>query len=190
VGGGTGMVSFGFKGGIGTSSRVLDPDEGSYTVGVLVMTNVGDCRDLRVDGLPVGRELVPFSTEARARYGSIIAVIATDAPLSSHQIARLCKRVGLGIGRVGSYAAHGSGEIVLGFSTANCIPRKAAARTFTLLSLVDDAMNPLYQAAIEATEEAVLNALFAGSTTTGHSGHVVPGLPVDELVSRWKDARG
>ena len=189
VGGGTGMMSFGFKGGIGTSSRVLAANEGGYTVGVLVMTNVGEARDLRVDGVPVGPHLVPHSTDARSRYGSIITVVATDAPLTPHQINRLCKRAALGIGRTGSYAAHGSGEIVVGFSTANTVPRHTPARTYTMTLLADDAMNPLYQAVLEATEEAILNGLCAAEAMVGRSGHVVPALPLEHMAAHWHAAR-
>lgn len=191
VGGGTGMVAFGFKGGIGTSSRVLAPDEGAYTVGVLVMANFGDPADLRIDGLPIGPHIAHLAAPPRKRYGSIIAVVATDAPLGNHALDRLCKRVALGIGRVGSYAAHGSGEIVLGFSTANTVPRHPAARTFTLELLAAYAMDPLYQAAIEATEEAILNAMCLAVDTVGFAGNRVPALPLDaigELYHRYRGA--
>ncbi len=189
VGGGTGMLCFGFKGGIGTASRVLTADEGGYTVGVLVMSNFGDAEDLRVDGLPVGPALARHALPRRSRYGSIIAVVATDAPLGNRALDRLCKRVALGIGRVGSYAAHGSGEIVIGFSTANTVPRRPSGRTFTLTLLADHAVNPLYQAAIEATEEAILNALCMAGTMVGFEGRTVPGLPLDALqqvVARFR----
>src|SRR5204862_4631416 len=119
VGGGTGMMTCGFKGGMGTSSRRLSQEQGGYTVGVLVMSNFGLREDLRVDGIPVGRMLAPSFAHIdtrRSNYGSIIAVLATDAPLHAHQLTRLSKRVALGIGRSGSFAAHNSGEIVVAFS--------------------------------------------------------------------------
>ena len=184
VGGGTGMVTCDFKGGIGTSSRKLPQVEGGYTVGVLVMSNFGHMRDLRMDGVPVGEILEPHFFDVhkrRVNYGSIISVIATDAPLLPHQICRLCKRVALGIGRVGSHAAHGSGEIVVGFSTANKIPRvtrKMVARTKFLL---DPRINPLYRAAVEATEEAILNALCMATNMEGPDGRVAPALPLADV---------
>src|SRR6185295_15807145 len=130
VGAGTGMVTCDFKSGIGTSSRRV-PSEGleeDYTVGVLVLSNFGVCRNLRVDGVPIGELLEPEYKDLGKRtysYGSIICIVATDAPLLSNQIGRLCKRAALGIGRCGSYAAHGSGEIVVGFSTGNKVPRQS-----------------------------------------------------------------
>jgi D-aminopeptidase len=192
VGGGTGMVTCDLKGGIGTSSRRLAEDDGGYTVGVLVMSNFGRLEDLRVDGLPVGRVLAGELGELRRRrsiYGSIIAVIATDAPLMTHQINRLCKRVALGIGRVGSYAAHGSGEIVLGFTTANTVPRVMVSRVHHVSILADRFIDPLYQAAIECTEEAILNALCAGETMSGVNNHVVPALPLERVAKIWQVAR-
>ena len=184
VGGGTGMITCDLKAGIGTSSRRLPPEEGGYTVGVLVMSNFGELPDLRVDGVPVGALLAPEMaayTRRRHNYGSIIAVVATNAPLLTHQIARLCKRVALGIGRCGSYAAHGSGEIVLGFSNANTVPRDTEKMVYRMKILLDTRMNPLYQAAIEATEEAILNALCAAGPMVGHSGNTAPALPLDRL---------
>lgn len=185
VGGGTGMVSFDLKGGIGTASRVLPAADGGYTLGVLVMTNVGRLEDLRVDGLPVGLELSPLIPDHSRRpnlYGSIIAVMATDAPLLTSQLNRVCKRMALGLGRVGSYAAHGSGEIIMGFSTANAIPRGRDARVHTLRTLAEWGVDPLYQAAIEATEEAVVNALCMATTTDGVDGRVSYALPLEALV--------
>jgi len=186
VGGGTGMITCDFKAGIGTASRKLPVHEGGYVVGVLVMSNFGRREDLRVDGVPVGRVL---DRELRERgyhdreslYGSIIAVVATNAPLLAQQLARVCKRAALGIGRVGSYAAHGSGEIILGFSTGNLIPRQIRGMTYKLEALLDERMNALYRATIEATEEAIINALCAGRTMVGRAGHVVPGLPHDRV---------
>lgn len=188
VGGGTGMVAFDLKGGIGTSSRVLPPEEGGYTLGVLVMSNVGRLEDLRIDGRPVGAAIArerPPGMRRPGLYGSIIAVLATDAPLSTHQINRVCKRVSLGIGRVGSYAAHGSGEIVVGFSTANKVPRGRAQRTYQMTLLADQHIDPLYRAAIECTEEAMLNAMCVAGAMTGRLGHRVDALPLDWLRAYW-----
>ena len=193
VGGGTGMVSFDLKGGIGTSSRVLSEEQGGYTLGVLVQTNCGRLEDLRVDGVPVGPWIARRRDESWARReridGSIIAVLATDAPLNTHQLNRLCKRVALGIGRVGSYAAHGSGEIILGFSTANRVPRLRTVRTYQMTLLADGWLDPLYKAVMECTEEAILNALCMAVTTDGVDGRVVPALPYDALLEAWRRAR-
>lgn len=184
VGGGTGMMTCDFSGGIGTSSRVLARRDGGYTIGVLVMSNFGRMADLRMDGLAVGRALAPLfekGSKRRRSYGSIIAVAATDAPLSSHQLQRLAKRVGIGIGRAGSYAAHHSGEIVLAFSTANRVPRASGRRTYRLTLLQDAYIDPVYVAAVEATEEAILNALCMARTMDGVNGHVAPALPLDRV---------
>lgn len=188
VGGGTGMVTCDLSGGIGTSSRRLPDDDGGYTLGVLVMSNVGRLADLRVDGVDVGRRIEPSFAELRKRrslYGSIIVVLATDAPLATHQLGRVCKRAALGIGRLGSYAAHGSGEIVIGFSTANTVPRESGAREHTLRMLSDRFIDPLYAAAIECTEEAILNALCVARDMTGVDDHFVPALPHEALVDAW-----
>jgi D-aminopeptidase len=185
VGGGTGMICCDFKGGIGTASRKLSDDDGGYTVGILVMTNFGEMRDLRVDGIPVGRMIEQKYLPKQRRidnYGSIIVVLATDAPLLQHQIARLCKRSALGVGLTGSYAAHGSGEIMIGFSTANRIPRDTDATVVRMDVMLNSALNTLYEATIEATHEAIINALFAAETTSGRDGHTSPELP-QEIVS-------
>ncbi len=190
VGGGTGMICCDFKSGIGTSSRKLPQEFGGYTIGVLVMNNFGHMRDLRVAGFPVGTVL-----EARYRampkrklnYGSIIAVVATDAPLSTHQLGRISKRVALGIGRAGSIAAHGSGEIILAFSTANTVPRVTDKMIYRMKMLLDPRLDPLYAAAIEATEEAILNSLTMARDLDGPNGNS-PALPlaeVKELLDRW-----
>jgi D-aminopeptidase len=184
VGGGTGMITCDFKGGIGTSSRRVPMFEGEYTVGVLVMSNFGRMEDLRMDGIPVGAELVAHFHEVKKRvtsYGSIIAVACTDAPLWTHQLTRLCKRVALGIGRVGSYAAHGSGEIILGFSTANKVPRATAEKVHHLEMLPDERMDPLYAAVIEATEEAILNSISMATEMEGVNYHFSPALPLNEV---------
>jgi D-aminopeptidase len=184
VGGGTGMITCDFKGGIGTSSRKLPESHGGYTLGVLVMSNFGKMHNLRVGGLPLGEVLEErFHAQPRRQdsYGSIIAVVATDAPLLPNQISRLCKRVGLGIGRVGSYAAHGSGEIVVGFSTANIIPRRTKKMVTKVKLLLDQRLDPLYEAVMEATEEAILNAMCMAGPMTGINGHSCPALPLDEV---------
>lgn len=180
VGGGTGMITCDFKSGIGTASRRLPPAWG-YTLGVLVMSNFGHMNGLRIGGYPVGEFLEPYYAKLsrrQASYGSIICVIATDAPLMTHQLNRLAKRAALGIGRMGSYAAHGSGEIVLAFSTANKIPRDSARMTFRAKFLVDERMNPLYEAVIECTEEAILNSLCMARGMEGANGNYCPPLPL------------
>jgi D-aminopeptidase len=190
VGGGTGMITCDFKAGIGTSSRKLPPVFGGYTLGVLVMSNFGKMHNLRVAGLPVGEVLAEKFKDTprrRASYGSIIAVVATDAPLLPHQLHRLCKRVALGIGRVGSYAAHGSGEIVVGFSTANVVPRRTRKMVYKMKLLLDQRLDPLYEAVMEATEEAILNSMCMATPMSGVHGHFVPALPLDE-VRRFVDA--
>jgi D-aminopeptidase len=195
VGGGTGMITCDFKAGIGTSSRKLPEALGGYTVGVLVMSNFGVMRQLRVGGLPVGEVLETRyrSLPRRERnYGSIIAVIATDAPLATHQLNRLAKRAALGIGRVGSTAMHGSGEIVLAFSTANQVPRETRKMVYRMKILLDQRLDPLYEAVIEATEESILNALCMARDMDGASGNVSRALPladVKELVARWAEER-
>jgi D-aminopeptidase len=184
VGGGTGMITCDFKAGIGTSSRKLPESHGGYTLGVLVNSNFGKMHNLRVGGLPLGEVLEErFEKQLRRQdsYGSIIAVVATDAPLLPNQISRLCKRVGLGIGRVGSYAAHGSGEIVVGFSTANVIPRRTKKMVTKVKLLLDQRLDPLYEAVMEATEEAILNAMCMAGPMSGINGHTCPALPLDEV---------
>lgn len=184
VGGGTGMITCDFKGGIGTSSRQLPKSLGGYVVGILVMSNFGHMTDLKVDGIPVGKVLSPHYHDTIKRqksYGSIIAVMATNAPLLPHQINRLCKRVSLGIGRVGSYAAHGSGEIILGFSTANKVPREGKKHLYRMDILMDEAMDPLYQAVIEATEESILNSMCMATDMLGVNDHFCPAIPLEPL---------
>jgi D-aminopeptidase len=184
VGGGTGMITCDFKAGIGTASRKLPEVQGGYTLGVLVMSNFGKMHNLRVGGMPVGEVLAEKFRHVPRRgvtYGSIIAVVATDAPLISHQLNRLCKRVALGIGRVGSYAAHGSGEIVVGFSTANVIPRRTRKMVYKMKLLLDQRLDPLYEAVMEATEEAILNSMCMAEPMTGINGNHCPSLPLEEV---------
>ena len=186
VGAGTGMVSYGFKGGIGTSSRRLPDSEGGYTIGVLVNANHGRRPELAMDGVPVGRlyEAVPPVAQALSpgqSEGSIIIIIATDAPLDSRQLTRLAKRAALGLARTGSTARHGSGDFMLAFSTANVIPHYPKDRTYTLTQLADTHMNPLITATVEATEEAILNALTMATTVVGRDGHRVEAISLTRL---------
>lgn len=192
VGAGTGMVAFDLKSGIGTSSRLIHVANHEYTVGVLVLSNVGRYEDLCIDGLPVGRFLrAPHEEHERRRslYGSIITVVATDCPLSVHQLNRLCKRAALGIGRSGSYAAHGSGEIILGFSTANALPRREDVDFYNINVIADRYLDPFYQACIESTEEAIINALCMAEPMTGLAGRYVPALPLTELAELFGSRR-
>ncbi len=184
VGAGTGMLTCDFAGGIGTSSRRVRLPSLECTIGVLVLSNFGKMRDFRVDGIPVGAMLADSYDPARQRrrsYGSIIAIVATDAPVMSAQLVRIAKRAALGIGRVGSYAAHGSGEIVVAFSTSNLVPRESPDMIAELRILLDSALDPIYQATVEATEEAILNAVCMSSGQTGRDGRHAPALPLEEL---------
>jgi len=186
VGGGTGMICCDFKAGTGTSSRKVAIGSGRYTVGVLVQSNFGVSHDLRMNGIPVGllfnQEFKEIAMDRRVNnYGSIIVVIATDAPLWESQLSRLCKRAALAIGRCGSFAAHGSGEIILGFSTANKVPRETKKGTTRIELMLNESMNPLYEATIEATEEAIYNSICAAQTMVGFKGRKVLALPLDWL---------
>jgi D-aminopeptidase len=175
VGGGTGMVCNEFKGGIGTASRVLTAKYGGYTVGVLVQCNYGQRDQLRVAGVPVGRE-IPGTPVWGDDVGSIIVVVATDAPLLSTQLRRVAKRVALGLGRNGSFSGNGSGDIFIAFSTANS--GAAAADGVRQISMLpNDRINPIFIATVQATEEAVINAMIAADTMTGVDGHTVTALP-------------
>jgi D-aminopeptidase len=178
VGGGTGMICFEFKGGTGTSSRRLAESLGGYTVGVLVQCNFGTRDLLRIAGVPVGRE-IPKTPERDDR-GSIIVVVATDAPLLPHQMKRIARRVTLGLGRLGSISGNGSGDIFIAFSTANAGAGLARDVTTTRM-LPNERMNALFEATVQATEEAVVNAMVAARTMTGINGHTVEALPPDRL---------
>ncbi len=177
VGGGTGMTSFGFKGGIGTSSRKV---LGDFHMGVLVMANTGSRDLLRMDGVPVGKEIRGFRHRTE-KTKSIILVAATDAPLLPYQLHKIAKRVGLGLAQTGSYSHTESGDIILAFSTGNKILRNDS-RPFRPIRVIDDfALCPLYQATVEATQEAILNALTAARTTTGRDGNTAYGIPLDQV---------
>jgi len=179
VGGGTGMVCNEFKGGIGTSSRVLSAEAGGYTVGVLVQCNYGSRQQLRVAGINVGRE-IPEHTVWQKDVGSIIVVVATDAPLIPTQLKRIAKKVSLGLGRDGSYSGDGSGDIFIAFSTAN--PGAVGAKGLHQLTMLpNDSLDPIFLATVQATEEAVINAMVAARTMTGINNHTVIALPQDRL---------
>jgi D-aminopeptidase len=185
VGGGTGMICNGFKGGIGTSSRKLAAADGGYVLGVLVQCNYGRRPNLRIAGIPVGREIEgddPYGwmPSDHAELGSIIVVVATNAPLLPHQLKRIARRVSLGIGRTGSIAGNGSGDIFIAFSTAN--PGASEIKhVVDVKMLPNDSLDPLFAATVEATEEAIDNAMVAAEDMTGIDGHHVRALPHDKL---------
>lgn len=179
VGGGTGMVCNEFKGGIGTSSRALPANQGGYTVGVLVQCNYGTRNQLRIAGVPVGREINDH-TVTGDDIGSIIVVVATDAPLIPTQLRRMAKRVALGLGRLGSFSGDGSGDLFMAFSTAN--PGASDPQGVRQLQMLpNERINPLFLATVEATEEAVVNAMVAAETMTGIDHHTVQALPHERL---------
>jgi D-aminopeptidase len=185
VGAGTGTVCFNVKGGIGTASRLLPPRLGGFTVGVLVQTNYGGV--LQINGAPVGVELGNYylmSARGNSPDGSCMVVVATDAPVDARNLKRLAARAILGLGRTGSSGSNGSGDYVVAFSTAEyCrVPMSPQASVLTSRFLLNDAISPLFQAVIEATEEAVYNSLFAAKTTSGVSGHRVEALPVEKVL--------
>ena len=184
VGGGTGMICHQFKGGIGTASRQVQIADREYTIGILVQANYGIRQTLTIAGVPLGDELSDLMPKFRPtdqETGSIIVVVATDAPLLPHQLKRLARRVPLGIAKVGGYASNGSGDIFIAFSTANS---GAAARKGILdvEMLPNDALSPLFLATAQATEEAIVNAMVAAKTMTGINGNTVYALPHDRLI--------
>ena len=184
VGGGTGMICHQFKGGIGTASRRVEVLDGTYTVGALVQCNYGSRSLLRIAGVPVGREipdLMPSSGEPDDDAGSIIVVLATDAPLLPHQLKRVARRISLGLARNGSTSGNGSGDIFIAFSTANQ-DAAAASGASELGMIANGRLNPIFTATVEATEEAIINALVAAETMTGAGGVTVHALPHDRLV--------
>ena len=194
VGAGTGMVSYGFKGGIGTSSRKLPEKEGGYAVGVLVNANHGRRPEMVVSGVPVGKLYEPPTQMSEAltpgqSEGSIIIVVATDAPLDGRQLTRLAKRAALGLARTGSTARHGSGDFILAFSTANVIPHYPKEPTYNLTHLSDTHLNPLFTATVEATEEAILNALTMATTVTGRDNHRIEAVSLARLKALLQGSR-
>jgi D-aminopeptidase len=191
VGAGTGMQCMDFKGGIGTASRVV---QDRFTVGVLVLTNFGERELLRIDGVPIGREITDLMPAGHEE-GSCIVVVATDAPMLPHQARRLALRAGLGLARCGSTGHNGSGELMIAFSTANRVPLDSEDGLLDVQAVLDgpawegaNPMNDLFAATVEAVEEAVVNALFTATTTAGRDGHVLYELPVErtlELLERY-----
>ncbi len=176
VGGGTGMICHEFKGGIGTASRVT---KAGYTVGVLVQANYGLRDQLRIAGVPVGRE-IPEGKIRGEEAGSILVIIATDAPVLPNQLKRLARRPPLALGRMGSVSGDGSGDLFLAFSTGNTVPGQPG-KPGAVRMLASDDLSPLFEAVVQATEEAIVNALVAGETMKGRDDHVVLGLPHDRL---------
>ena len=211
VGGGTGMICLGFKGGIGTASRKLTPQQGGYTVGVLVQCNFGSRRDLRIAGVPVGEEITDLTpcianqdplpansprghcdkaggadaAAASPEQGSIIVVVATDAPLLPHQLKRIATRVAIGVGRQGGFGGNGSGDIFIAFSTAN--PKTWSSDSVTTVrTMTNDRISPLFQATAQATEAAITNALLAAETTTGANDLRIYAMPVDRMMAAMR----
>ncbi len=183
VGGGTGMQLYGFKGGIGTSSRRMNEKEGGYTVGVLVQGNYGTREELRIAGVPVGKELTdlkPVVDLTPHKDGSIIAVVATDAPLLPHQLKRVVKRVALALGRNGSIVHDYSGDIFIAFSTANTEAAKTSG-VAQLKMLPNELIDPIFSATVQATEEAIINAMIAAQTMRGINGNTYYAIPHDRL---------
>jgi D-aminopeptidase len=180
------MICYEFKGGTGTSSRILPENFGGYSVGVLVQANFGRRYQLMVAGVPVGQEITedahftngenPFREQ-----GSIIIIVATDAPLLPHQLKRLAKRASMGLARTGSIAGNGSGDIFLAFSTANPGAARLSKGVATLQAVTNEQLDPLFQATVYTTEEAIINALVAAETMTGKAGLTIPALPHDRL---------
>lgn len=183
VGAGTGMQTFDFSGGIGTSSRIVRIAGVDCVLGALVLSNFGNLEHLRVDGVPMGELLGPMFAHLprRGPAGSIIVLLATDVPLVHRQIARVCRRAALAIGRCGGFGAHNSGEFILGWSTFNRIPRRRPHGRYRAEMVLDTALDPLHEATVDVVGEAILNAICAGVPVIGHSGHSAPALPLEEV---------
>jgi L-aminopeptidase/D-esterase-like protein len=193
VGGGTGMVCYEFKGGIGTASRHLASDLGGYTLGVLVQANHGVRRQLIVAGVPVGREIGggtrrfaggdpdDLAGSSVGETGSILIIIATDAPLLPHQLKRIARRASLGLARTGAVSGNGSGDIFLAFSSANAGASRSEGPPVEMRALTNESMSPLFEATVEAVEEAIINALVASDTMIGRDNRKVEGIPIPRL---------
>ena len=192
VGGGTGMMCLGFKGGTGTSSRMIKIKDSTYTVGVLVQSNFGRKQNFTIAGVPIGAEMkdtLNYELKAPPSYqpgdGSIIVVVATDAPLLPHQLKRIAARVPIGVGKVGGRGENGSGDIFIAFSTGN--PTAFQRSNFTkVVELPNDLINPLFEATVQATEEAIINAMLAAETTEGINGNKAYALPHQSVIKLLK----
>ncbi len=186
VGAGTGMTCCQYKGGIGSASRRLPAADGGWTVGALVVSNFGWREHLTIAGVPVGRELIARETAGASLPpgggGSIVMVLATDAPLSSRQLGRVARRAFHGLARLGSFSGNGSGDIALAFSTSSRVPYDAPAEPLVEARVHDARLNPVFLAAVEATEEAIVDSLFTATTVVGRDGHTSPELPVGDVV--------
>ncbi|TVY08866.1 DmpA family aminopeptidase [Paenibacillus cremeus] len=185
VGAGTGMVCYGWKGGIGTSSRMVEVGDQPYHLGVLVLSNFGAGEDLTILGRPVGKFLKKREEEGHSQDGSIIIVVGTDLPMDSRQLQRIAKRAVFGLGRTGSVANHGSGDIVIAFSNGNRIPHTPESSFITMQAVREDGpvISACFRAVAEATEEAIYNSLFTAQKTIGRNGTLIPALPVNEVVA-------
>ena len=185
VGAGTGTICFGWKGGTGTASRVLPADVGGFTLGALVQSNFGRARDLAICGVPVGHHIRPDRSDKPVRsQGSIMIVLATDAPQDARLLQRLCVRAAAGLARTGSHYGHGSGDFVIAFSTAQRVEHEPSSLTTTQTVLADEqkVMGWLFPAVVESVEEAILNSLFRAETMVGRDGHTAYGLPVEQVA--------
>lgn len=178
VGAGKGTVCYGLKGGIGSSSRIIMLGEKEYTVGVLVQSNFGKCADLTIAGRPVGQQIVKdvLPEDTRGDKGSIMVIVATDAPVCSRQLGRILRRGALGLARTGSYGGHGSGDVFIGFSTANIVEQSKEIPIHTISVLSEELLDYAFRATVEAVEEAVLNSMTAANTVTGYDGAVRYGI--------------
>ncbi len=186
VGGGTGMICYGYKGGSGTASRIVELGGDKFTLGVFLQANFGLKKQLCIEGVPIGRLLnadEPASSTSAAESGSVIGILATDAPLLPHQLKRLARRMGLGIGRSGAISGHGSGDIFLAFSTANPDAHSNQTHITSARFIANSALDVLFEASIEATNESVLNALFANDSMTGYQGNHIEALPIKKVMT-------
>lgn len=181
VGAGTGMSCYDFKGGIGTSSRLVEATGGTYAVGALVLSNHGCREELLIEGVPVG-SMLEVPNPKRVEQGSIVMVIATDAPVDARQLGRLARRTSLGLGLTGSCSHNGSGDIAVAFSTANSHDRNVKGELLTDTLIADRDMDGLFRATVDSTYEAIVNSLFKAETTEGRDGHVVPAIPIEQTL--------
>jgi D-aminopeptidase len=188
VGAGTGMTSYDFKGGIGTSSRIVRVDGKEYTVGAIVLANHGDRLELMIDGVPVGR-LLDAENPMRKEHGSIVMIVGTDAPLNARQLQRLAKRTVLGLAVTGACSHNGSGDISLAFSTANVHNRCGREGLVTDHTLQDCKLSLLFRATVDSTSEAIINSLFKAETTDGRDGNVSPALPIEPTLELLRTYR-